>query len=167
MVPGCNGREREREHTGLRCAVASLKPLQNGRGRGSARAQGATSVPIALAKEREREIENYVVPPPGTTDRVKPAFPAGPGIASLKDDRNQIQFSIERANPYYRGANQADVCYYINPQVDMGVYRGGITGLLTDIALQSYKLKCEAMGHLFLGEHEIENYCHHWGQCKV
>ena len=41
------------EHISLRCAVASLKPLQNGRGRDSARAQGATPVPIALAKERE------------------------------------------------------------------------------------------------------------------
>ena len=105
VVPGCNGRERERELCGT--SPRNYRPYQTSfSGRSG-------------------------------------------GIASLKDDRNQIQFSIERANPYYRGANQADVCYIINPQVDMGVYRGGITGLLTDIALQSYKLKCEAMGHLF------------------
>ena len=45
------------EHISLRCAVSSLKPLQNGRGRDSARAQEATLVPVALAKERERERE--------------------------------------------------------------------------------------------------------------
>ena len=41
--------------------------------------------------------------------------------------------------PYYRGANQADVCYCIHLQVDMGANIGMYNGGSVDIAFSSIR----------------------------
>ena len=45
----------------------------------------------------------------------------------------------------------------------MGMYNG----VQSTYRLNPYELRHESIRNLFLGEHEIEDYYHHWGRCKV
>ena len=67
--------------------------------------------------------------------------------------------------PYNRGANQADVCYGINFQVDMGANIGMYDGVQSTFS--SIRTTTRIYKEYLVGEHEIEDYCHHWGRCKV
>ena len=53
--------------------------------------------------------------------------------------------------PYYRGANQADVCYCINHQVDKGVNMGMYNGLQSTWHFNPFELRRESIRNVFWG----------------